>query len=94
MLGVMIKQPADNLDYDIDFGRWLPQDDIIIGVQATVTPNEDDGVQAHSARISSPDVKVWLRGGKDGETYKVSVVVNTLGGRVKETDFKVRVRDC
>lgn len=38
-------------------------------------------------------IKVWLSGGRDGIKYKVTVVATTVGGRVKEHDFYIRVKD-
>ena len=92
MLGTLIKQPADLLDYDIDFSRWLPDDDTILTVTTAVDPAEELAVL--SAHVDSPMVKVWVSGGVNGATYKVTVTVATQGGRIKEVDFKIRVRDC
>lgn len=98
MLGVKIKQPADQLDYDIDYSKWLPDDDEILTVETRVDPPFDEdtgtGVVVDSAHVDSPFVKVWCSGGENGETYKVTVIVATRGGRVKEEEFKIRVRDC
>lgn len=38
-------------------------------------------------------VKVWLKGGVSGTTYKVSLTTTTIDGRVIDTDFKVRVQE-
>lgn len=98
MLGVKIKQPADQLDYDIDYGKWLPDDDEILSVETRVDPPYDEdtgeGVQVDSTRVDSPFVKVWCSGGVNGATYKVTVIVATQGGRIKEEEFRIRVRDC
>lgn len=93
MLGTIIKQPADQLDYDIDYSRWLPDDDTITTVSATIDIEESE-LEVVSTSVSESTVKVWLAGGRDGSTYKVTVVIATTGGRIKEADFKVRVRDC
>lgn len=98
MLGCMIKEPADQIDYDIDFSRWLPSDDTILTAVGVVTPAYDavsnpNGVTVVSTQISGSTVKVWVNGGVDGITYKISVTVSTSGGRIKEVDFQVRVKD-
>jgi hypothetical protein len=98
MLGIMMKEPADQRDYDIDFSRWLPDDDTVTTAVATVDPPYDavanpSGVQVTSIGVTSPIVKVWANGGLDGITYKISVKVSTNGGRIKEVDFKLRVKD-
>lgn len=92
MLGQMTKQPADQLDYDIDFSRWLPDDDVILTVVTAV--DVEDELVVDQVTVDSPMVKVWCSGGTVGTTYKVTVTVSTQGGRVKEVDFKIRVRDC
>jgi len=92
MLGTVPKKPADQLDYDIDFGRWLPVDDVILSGVGVVSP--DGELVVDSVRIDGIMVKVWLSGGVDGSTYTVTVTVSTEGGRIKEVDFKVRMRDC
>lgn len=92
MLGVVVKQPADQLDYDIDFDRWLPADDVILTVTTNVEPSGE--LVVDSVHVDSPMLKVWCSGGENGSSYKVTATVATQGGRVKEVDFKIRVRDC
>lgn len=97
-LDIRIKQPADQQDYDIDFSRWLPDDDTITTAVAEVDPAIDpetnpNGLEIVSVQVASPDVKVWTRGGVNNGTYKVTVTASTAGGRIKEVDFKVRVRN-
>jgi len=96
------KQPSDVLDYDIDLRRWfktLPSDEL---VSAEVEVVEGDGELAAGPTPHAPVVifgddrqmaKVWLGGGTDGVTYKLRVVLTTLQDRVKEIDFKLRVRE-
>jgi hypothetical protein len=98
MLGIMMKEPADQRDYDIDFSRWLPDGDTVTTAVATVDPPYDavlnpTGLQVTSIGVTSPIVKVWVNGGVSGITYKVSVTTSTSGGRIKEVDFKIRVKD-
>lgn len=96
MLGQVQKQPADTLDYDIDFSKWLPDDDEILTAvaNATTIEGETTPLVIDSVRIASPVVKVWLSGGSDGASYKVTAKVATAGGRIKEAEFKIRIRDC
>lgn len=85
------KQPADVLDYDVSFAHWFPLGDTITTATATVDPEGE--LSADSVQVSGLVVKVWISGGLDAKTYKVTVRATTAGGRVKETEFKVRVRD-
>lgn len=96
------KQPADVLDYDIDLRRWfktLPNDEV---VAAAVEVTEGDGVLVagpapHPEAVIFGDarqqIKVWLGAGTDGVTYKLRVTATTQQDRVKEIDFKLRVRE-
>jgi hypothetical protein len=99
MLGVIAKANADQLDYDVDFTRWLPAGDTITTATATVTPaydavNNPSGVQVPSLQIASPIVKVWTNGGVVGQTYTINVTASTAGGRIKELCFQLRIQDC
>ena len=92
MLGTQIKQPADRLDYDISFEDWLPEGDFVETATASVSPTGELAID--DILVLSPLVKVWLSDGLNGGSYKVTVTATTNQGRVKETDFKVRVRNC
>jgi hypothetical protein len=85
------KQPADQLDYDLDFSDWLTDDDILTGAVATSSVPEELIVQ--SVRLISPLVKIWIAGGVSGATYKITATITTSQGRIKELEFKIRVRE-
>lgn len=91
MLGIVTKQPADILDYDIDFSDWIADDDLI--TNGTVTIDPTGALISNTVQIHSPTVKVWLAGGTNNSTYKVTLLASTRQGRVKEVEFKVRVRE-
>jgi len=92
MIGIFPKSPPDQTDYDIDFSEWLPDGDTITSADATVEP--DGELAVASVSITDQTVKVWLNGGLDGETYTVTLIVGTAGGRTKEICFKIRVKEC
>ncbi len=103
------KQPAEILPYDIDFAEWLAPligDDVEsteVYVSGAVNGSIDDlnidrvvllakdiyGV----LDIQASRVKVWLSGGNHGATYKITVRADTEGGRRKEVDFRLMVRE-
>jgi hypothetical protein len=37
--------------------------------------------------------KVYTSGGTDGVTYKITATVTTTGGRVKQAEIKVKVKE-
>ena len=85
------KQPADQLDYDLDFSDWLTGSDVITGVVAVSSIPDELIVQ--SASIADQTAKIWLTGGISGTTYKITATIATSEGRIKELEFKVRVRN-
>lgn len=82
------KQPRDYLDYDIDLSDWLEPGDRIqdIKVQAP------DGIELVSTGYSDTRVKLWIRGGTSGQSYKFSPLIYT-DSREKEVDFMIVVVD-
>ncbi len=91
MLGTVRKRPDDLLDYDVQFDRWLSSGDTIVGATATPDPV---GVTITSVQIFGQVVKVWIRGGAAGESFKIDVTVSTSMGRVKEVSFNLRIVEC
>lgn len=90
IIGVHTKQPSEKEDYDIDYREWLTEGDNVLDANVSVSPS---GLTVESVYILDPRVKIWLSGGDSGVTYKVTVVVNTADGRIKEVEFKVKVKD-
>ena len=90
VVGTAQQQPADTLDWDIDFSEFFPPEDVI--VSATV--------QAHPAMVMPPTVqvrgrtlKVWVYAGNLEGAYKLSVFASTDDGRGKEVELKVKIKD-
>lgn len=90
MSEIMMKAPADVLDYDVDFGRWLPDGDVITEATAVVTGSS---VSIHQIDASETVARIWLAGGAPDETGNVTVTVTTHQGRVKNTGFKIRIKE-
>lgn len=91
MLGTVRKRPDDQLDYDVEFERWLSDGDSIQDATATAEPT---GASADRVEVFGTVVKVWLSGGEAGMSYKINVTVSTAEGRVKEVAFNLRVAEC
>lgn len=87
------KQPADQLDYDLDFSDWLTDDDTITGAVATSSVPDELIVQSVQVFASIALVKIWIAGGVSGATYKITATITTSQGRIKELEFKIRVRE-
>lgn len=91
ILGSFSKQPVEVLDYDIDCSDWLVSDDVVASATATVTGGA--GLVVDSVFVASPRIKVWLSGGTNGLSYKITVTITTDDGRIKQVEFRVRVKD-
>ena len=93
------KQPLEVLDYDADFSEWMPASDEISTKAVSVSTGLPYSattplvIDSSSLSVSTDVVKVWLSAGLTGTRYKVTVRVVTTGGRTKELEFKVQVRD-
>jgi len=99
-LGRFPKQPAEVLDYDIDFSEFLADGDTLTSVGDPPVPSPLDVVVSPSGLTLGPTVvvgnkiiKQWLSGGADGVTYKITVTATSNAGRVKQVEFYVRVKD-
>ncbi|OCJ67680.1 hypothetical protein A6U97_02875 [Agrobacterium tumefaciens] len=91
MTEVMIKKPADFLDYDVDFARWLPSPDRISAAVATIA---DSTAIVDRTEHSDTSAKVWISGGVVGETASVTVTVSTQEGRTKQFCFNLKIKEC
>ena len=91
------KQPIEIKDYPISYAEWLAEaGDTLTDVQATVeclTDPANTALVVHNLTLAPTAASVWLSGGTDGERYKVSVTVNTAGGRKDQSEFIVKVKE-
>lgn len=92
IIGHMEKQPVEVLDYDVDFTVWVPAPDYILSVASTVKPSGELTID-QTDFYSGSWVKVWLSGGTDGKTYTIELTATTNDGRVKQTEFIVKVKE-
>lgn len=105
-IGSYTKQPAEVVDYDIDFSEYLPVDDFIasagnpaVPVSASIVATSLTetpallGIESAYVINGGKTLKQWVTGGTHGVKYKVTVRITSTGGRVKEVEFVVRVKD-
>lgn len=90
VLGKFVKQPADVQDYDFDFTEYLSSQG---DTAASHTASAESGITILSSSMSSGVVKVFLSGGSDGNQYKITATVTTNGGRVKQGEIVVKVKE-
>lgn len=90
ILETFTKQPADVQDYDIDFAEYL---DALTDTAALAVVEADPGITVVNYLILGKVVKVWLSGGITGARYKVTIRLTTTGGRTKEVEIRLLVRE-
>lgn len=94
ILNTFIKQPADTLDYDIDYEEFLTDGDSMSSATATVSRTSGTGTLAVQAVFTlGTRVKVWLSGGDDRDVFKVTVTTTTTLGRVKQDELVFKIRE-
>lgn len=93
-LATYTKQPADVQDYDIDFNTeyLVGLGDTAPGPSGLVVAAEP-GINIESTTLSQGRVKVWVSGGATGQRYKITVTVTTSGGRTKQVEILVKVKE-
>jgi hypothetical protein len=85
----LCKDPADVVDYPLDFRQLLQADTIST---ATVT---GEGVTIDSSSVSGNTVTVWVSGGSAGQTATVKTTIVTANAtpRTFERSFKIKIED-
>jgi hypothetical protein len=90
VLGKFSKQPVEVQDYDIDFNPYLESHN---DIALSHTAFAEAGVTILASDLTDGIVKVFVSGGTDGNSYKVSATITTQGGRVKQGDILVKVKE-
>jgi hypothetical protein len=88
---VVIKQPLEVLNLEMDFTNLLDTGETISSPTVTTTPT---GLTISSVAVDSTSKKVEMvaSGGTDGVTYRVDVVVTTNASQTLEGDGILKVR--
>jgi hypothetical protein len=92
ILGTFNKQPAEVLDYDVDFTSWLGSD-TIVSQTSTVSPSGALTITQSSIMSGSKVVKNVCSGGTHGTRYKVTVQITTATNLIKQAEFNVSVKE-
>lgn len=90
ILGKFTKQPTDVLSYDIDYTPWLEDlDDTITSY--TVAIETGATIVSHARQLGV--IRVFVAGGTNGQQYKVTCTATTTGGRVKQAEIVIKVKE-
>lgn len=87
-----VKDPAEVLDYAVDWSAWLTGDDTIADIAWTVPDGLTEPAE-HPATVVDGKATVWLSGGTAGQTYAITCRATTAQGRIGERTIRVLVRD-
>jgi len=101
IIGRFVKQPAETLDYDIDFTEFLSDGDTLCAAGDPPVPSPKNVTVTPTGMTLGPTyvtdngmrIKQWLSGGIDGQKYKVTVTATSNAGRIKQIEFVIRVKE-
>jgi hypothetical protein len=91
ILGTFIKQPTDVVDYDVEYQEWLVSGDTLVSATVAITPDTD--LEEDATYVLPDKVNIWLSGGLNGSTYKLTVTATTAAGRVRQDEFRVKCKE-
>lgn len=90
-VGTFSKQPGERISNSILYTDALDEgDEVTTVVSCVATPA---GLTASPVLASGDRVRVWSEGGVSGESYKITVTVETAGGEIFEDELTCRVRE-
>jgi hypothetical protein len=98
------KQPSEVYDYYVSGEDYFEEiedadeiDTVVVTKDITTSPDLEIGPGSFPDTVlvgdSPQDFKVWLGGGADGSTYKLTCLITTIVGRVEEFEFKLKVKE-
>jgi hypothetical protein len=91
ILGTFIKQPTDVVDYDVEYQEWLVSGDTLVSATVAITPDTD--LEEDATYVLADKINIWLSGGLNGSTYKLTVTATTAAGRVRQDEFRVKCKE-
>lgn len=85
-----IKDPDSNLDYTVDWTKWLAKASDTIASVTWVVP---DGITQTNMTNTSKTATIWLDSGVLGSSYTVTNRITTLGGRIEDHSFILKLQE-
>lgn len=89
-LGTVTKQPAERFSYTISYEEALTLGDNLATATASVVP---EGLTIDNLGVYDPRIKVWVSGGTAGVSYKLTVTVNTVDGRIFQDEITFKIKE-
>ena len=92
-----VKDPDALLDYKVDWGEWLGDDQIIsaLVINDPTASAQTSGLRVASTVVSaSAAVVAWLSAGVVDSEYTVTVRIWTSAGRRNDECFTISIEEC
>jgi len=83
-----VKDPAAELDYTVDWTKWLAGDTI-----STSSWTVPTGLTKITDSKTTKTATIWLKGGTVGTEYTVTNKIVTAAGRTDERSFTITIED-
>lgn len=84
------KDPAESLNYSIDWSKALPQGVTIASAEWSATPA---GLDLSSPSHAQKATTVWISGGSAGLTYLVTCEITTSAGQTFQRSVRLPVAE-
>lgn len=81
------QDPEANLDWIFDWNLWLGEFEFISSAQFITDP----GITVTNNSSTQKTATVWLSGGTEGQTYRITCRVTTNEGRTDDRSFTLRI---
>ena len=91
VLAKFTKQPREILDYGFDFTDWLSDCNDTIATTSVYV--EGVLIEASEPEIVNGLVIAFVFGGVNGKPNKVTCFIQTAGGRTKEAEISIRIKE-
>jgi hypothetical protein len=88
---LLLKDPAAQLDYAVDWGADYLTDDLLIDSGWAVAPAEEGGVAVTADGHDATVARVTVTGGIAGRLYRLTNQVTTSCGRRDARSITIRV---
>lgn len=85
------KDPEAVLDYTMSWEDWMEDGDSIDTFTYSIDPDDGD-LAVDSDSIAADLTTLWLSGGVEGQTYRVSYFIETSDGREARKAVAVTIK--
>ena len=90
IIGIIIQQPVDNIDYLIDATSIVGIEDELVAFDTSTVP---DGLTVISLINDTHTGTLWVSGGVANTEYKIDMDFTTEKGRVRQDELIVKIED-